>query len=144
MLTIRQVPSLIQQGDYVFSIDLKDGYLRIPAVKHDHYFLHFGNAILISGRFCHFGPATAPRVFVSLTKLILFLCQHSGFPVTMYVDDILDLTSSMHAGKRAQTFFLAVCCLGKHFFSSLIFISLSNFLFRSMLEYNGYVCIFAI
>ena len=41
MHTIRQVQQLIQQGNYAFSIDLKDAYLHIPIVKHQCHFLHF-------------------------------------------------------------------------------------------------------
>ena len=35
--TIRQVWYLVQQGDYVFSIDLMDDYLYIPTVKHHNH-----------------------------------------------------------------------------------------------------------
>ena len=39
MPTIRQVWLLLQQGDYAFSIDVKDSYLHIPIVKyHCHFF----------------------------------------------------------------------------------------------------------
>ena len=41
MPTIRQVWLLIQQGDFAFSIDLKDVYLYMPIVKHHHYILWF-------------------------------------------------------------------------------------------------------
>ena len=34
MPTIRQVLQFIQQGNYAFSIDLKDAFLHIPIVKH--------------------------------------------------------------------------------------------------------------
>ena len=37
----RQVLQLIQQGDYAFSIVLKDAHLNISIVQHHHKFLHF-------------------------------------------------------------------------------------------------------
>ena len=37
MPTIRHVWQLIQQGDFSFSVDLRDVYFHIP-VKHDHHF----------------------------------------------------------------------------------------------------------
>ena len=40
MPTTQQVQQHIQQGDYAFSIDLKEAYLHIPVVK-PHHFLHF-------------------------------------------------------------------------------------------------------
>ena len=38
MPTITHVQQLIQWGEYTFSIDLQDGYLHIPIVKHHHCF----------------------------------------------------------------------------------------------------------
>ena len=48
-----------------------------------------------------FWDATAPWVFTTLTKLILFLCFHEGFCIVIYLDDILVLVHSKQAGKRA-------------------------------------------
>ena len=39
MPTISQVQLLIQQGDYAFSLDLKDTYLHILIVRHYHHFM---------------------------------------------------------------------------------------------------------
>ena len=36
---IKQVWQLIQKGDYVFSVDLKDADLHILLVKHHHLYL---------------------------------------------------------------------------------------------------------
>ena len=56
MPTIRQILQLIQQGDYAFSIDLKDVCLHILIIKCHCHILHFVMHInLISGRFCHLG-----------------------------------------------------------------------------------------
>ena len=57
MSTIRQIQLLIQQGDYAFSIDLKDAYLHIPIVKHHHHSLWFiwQHKLYIDGRFCLLG-----------------------------------------------------------------------------------------
>ena len=44
---------IIQQGDYAFSIHLKDAYFHIPIVKHHHSFLYLFHKInIINGRFC--------------------------------------------------------------------------------------------
>ena len=47
MPNIRHVLQCIQNGDYAFSIDIRDAYLHIPNVKHHYHFLQF------SGKFCH-------------------------------------------------------------------------------------------
>ena len=43
MPIIRQVQQHLLQGDYTFSIDLKDAYLHFSIVKHHHPFLYFLN-----------------------------------------------------------------------------------------------------
>ena len=59
-----------------------------------------------------FGIATAPKVFVALTKPFLFLCCCKGFHIVIYLDDILVLAHSKQAGKRAHSF---LCSLLVHF-----------------------------
>ena len=87
-----------------FSIDLKDIYLQIAIVKHHHHFLHFGRQHTpYQWKVLPFGLAMAPRIFISLTKLMLFLCHHNGVHDVVYLDDILVLTFSK-SGKRAHTF----------------------------------------
>ena len=46
-----------------------------------------------------FGLATAPSIFTSPTKPVLFLCLHTCFHVMIHLDDIL--ICSQHAGKSA-------------------------------------------
>ena len=75
MTTIRHVQQPIQHGNYAFSIDLQDAYLHIPIVKHHHCFLHFvWHNVPYQWKVLPFGLATAPQVFTTLTKPILFLC----------------------------------------------------------------------
>ena len=62
-----------------------------------------------------FGLATAPRVFTSLTKPILFLCHHKGLHIVIYLDDILVLICSKQVDKRAHLFLCSLLvCLGLH------------------------------
>ena len=67
--------SLSSRVDLAFSIDLQDAYLHVPITKHHHCFLHFvWHNVPYQWKVLPFGIATAPRVFTSLTKPILFLC----------------------------------------------------------------------
>ena len=92
MSTLRHVQQLIQCGDYTFSIDLQDAYLHIPIVKHNHCFLHFvWHNVPYHWKVFPFGLVAVPRVFMGLTKPILFLCHHKGFYIVFYLDDILVL-----------------------------------------------------
>ena len=56
--TIRWVQLLIQQGDYAFSIDLKDVYSYIPILKHHHHF-YAGQHKPYQRNILPFWPATA-------------------------------------------------------------------------------------
>ena len=100
MPTIRHVQQLIQHGDYAFSIDLQDASLHISFVKHHHFLQLFWHSVTYQWKVLPFGLATAPRIFKSLTKLILFLCCHKGFHIIIYLNDILVLVHS----KRADLF----------------------------------------
>ena len=116
MPTLKNVQQLIQQGDYAFSIDLQDAYLRVAIVKHHRWFLHFvWHNVPYQWRVLPFGLATTPRVFTSLTKPILFLCHHKGLHIVIYLDDILVLVCSKQAGKRAHLFLCSLLVrLGLH------------------------------
>ena len=90
MPTIRHVQQLIQHGDYAFSIDLQDAYLHVPIVNHHHCFLCFvWHNVPYQWKVLSFGLATACRVFMVLTKPILFLCHCKGFCIVIYLDDTL-------------------------------------------------------
>ena len=135
MPTLKHVQQLIQCGDYAFSIDLQDAYLHIPIVKHHHHFLHFvWHIVPYQWKVLPFGLATAPRVFMSLTKPILFLCHCKGLHTVIYFDDILVLIHSKQVGMGACLFLcsLLVClCLHINFSKSDLHLS-QTFCFFSL------------
>ena len=62
-----------------------------------------------------FQLATAPRVFTTLTKPILFLCHYKGFHIFISLDEILVLVCSKWSGKRTHSFLCSLLvCLGLH------------------------------
>ena len=62
-----------------------------------------------------FRLATAPRVFTSLRKLILFLCHCKGLHIVICLDDISVLVCSKWAGKGACLFLCSLLVrLGLH------------------------------
>ena len=144
--TVRHVLQLIQHGDYAFSIDLQGAYLHIPIVKHHYHFLWFAwHNIPYQWKVLRFGLATAPRVFMPLTKPILFLCHCKGFFIVIYLDDILVLLHCKWVGKMAHLFLCSLLvCLWLHIYFFQVWPSLlSDFLFLGvLLHYCLYVSIF--
>ena len=129
MPTMRQVWLLIQQEDYVFPIDLKDAYLHTSIVKNHHYFLYYAWwHRMYKCKVLPFGLDMAPRVFTLLTKPILLLCHYKDLLGITYLNDILVLTHSVCAGKRAQTF---LCSLLVHLDYILVFPSQNSILHSS-------------
>ena len=128
MPTLKNVWQLIQQGDFAFSLDLQDAYLHIPIVKHHCHFLHFvWHNVPYQWKVLPFGLATAPRVFTSLMKPILFLCHCKGLCIVIYLDDILVLVCSKQAGKRAHLFLCSLLVhLGLHINCSKLDLHLSQ------------------
>ena len=107
MPTLEHVQQLIQQGNYAFSIDLQDAYLHVPIVKHHHHFLHFvWHSVPYQWKVLPYWLATAPSIFTSLMKPILFLCRHKHLHIVIYLDDILVLVCPKRAGKGACLSFL--------------------------------------
>ena len=87
----------------------------------------------------------APRVFTSFIKPMLFLCQCKGLHVNIYLDDILVLICTEHAGKMAESFLCSLLvCLGLNInFAKSELCLTQHFSLRTLLQYCGHVCIFA-
>ena len=95
---------------------------------------------------CHwkillFGLVSAPRVFTSFNKSILFLCHSKGLHVIIYFDEIVDLTYSKHAGHRPQTFLFSILVhLGLHINFSMFALHLTQhnlYHLRYVLNYSS-------
>ena len=73
MPSIREVWQLIQEGNYYFSIDLKDTYLHISILKYHLAFLWFVSQHKpYQWKVLPFGLAMAHRVFTSLKPCCSF------------------------------------------------------------------------
>ena len=89
---------LLQPGDWMCSLDLKDAYLTVPIAKEHHKYLHF----LWDGKVyeftCHpFGLYSTPRVFTKLLHPVMAHLRSQGLKTIIYLDDIL----VMHQSKEA-------------------------------------------
>ena len=86
------VRNLLQKGDWLAKLDLKDAYLTVPVCHAHQPFLRFrwkGTAFQFT---ClAFGLAPAPRAFTKLLKPVMAALRSKGVRVVIYLDDMLFL-----------------------------------------------------
>ena len=113
MPTTRQVQQFIQLGHYTFLLISRMPIYMFLLFNH-HFLLFVLQHKPYQWKCLTFGLTAAPRVFTSLIKPMLFLCRCKGFHVNIYLDDILVLTCSKGADKRAQIFFYSFVFVWLH------------------------------
>ena len=91
MESFQTAKDLIQEGDWMIKLDLKEAYHSVPVTPDHQRYLAF----LWDGK-CYvycvlpFGLGPAPRVFTKITKPILVhIRQNLVIPCVMYLDDLL-------------------------------------------------------
>ena len=89
------VRNIIQRGDWLCKVDLKDAYFCIP-IHHNHRkFLRFQfKGLMLQYRSLPFGLATGSRLFTKVMKPIIALLRRIGVRLVIYLDDILLLNQS--------------------------------------------------
>ena len=101
MENISCLKSVLQRGDYMTTLYLKDAYLSVPIHRDSQKFLQFlwRNKCYAFQGLC-FGLNTAPRVFTKLLKPIAaYLCKRD-VRMILYLDDFLILGSSYQEVQR--------------------------------------------
>ncbi|KAJ1198715.1 hypothetical protein NDU88_002554 [Pleurodeles waltl] len=90
MLTLVQVLSALDQGDWMVALDLQDAYFHIPILPSHRRYLrfkvgheHFQFTVL------PFGLTSAPRVFTKVMAVVAAHLRRSGISVFPYLDDWL-------------------------------------------------------
>ena len=90
MEDIRCVKDLLNRGDYMCKLDLKDAYLSIPITQSHRKYLKFAwQGTVYQYNVLPFGLATAPRAFTKLMKPALAYLRSKGVRLIAYLDDIL-------------------------------------------------------
>ena len=87
---LQVVKSLIQQGDFMMKLDLKDAYNALPIHPSHRKYLRF----IYQDRTYQFqclplGLSSAPRAFTKTLKPVLAVLQSMGIPGVIYIDDML-------------------------------------------------------
>ena len=90
MEDIRSVKDLLNRGDYMCKLDLKDAYLSVPINPAHRKYLQFQwEGVTYQYNALPFGLATAPRTFTKILKPILAHLRAKGLRLVAYLDDIL-------------------------------------------------------
>ncbi|XP_078506932.1 uncharacterized protein LOC144767313 [Lissotriton helveticus] len=97
MLTLQQILPLLNQGDFLATLDLKDAYFHIPLHPSHRKYLRF----TIQGRHYQFkvlpfGVTTAPRVFTKCLATVAAHLRRQNIHVYPYLDDWLVQAKSEH------------------------------------------------
>jgi len=86
------LPSLIQQGDWMVKLDLKDAYLQVAIHPHYHHFLQLQwRGSTYQFKCLPFGPSVAHCVF---TKMLKPVVGQAGTGLIIYLNDLLILHQS--------------------------------------------------
>ena len=92
MESLQVAKGLLQPGDYMMKLDLKDAYYTVPVHKEHWRYLRFlYRENLYEFRCLPFGLSSAPRAFTKILKPVAALLRSLGIRVVFYLDDILIL-----------------------------------------------------
>ena len=81
---------LLQPGDWLTKVDLKDAYFTIPMHPDHRKYLRFSALGKVFQFTClPFGLSSAPWVFTKVLKPIAALARELGWRIVVYIDDIL-------------------------------------------------------
>ncbi|KAL7296024.1 hypothetical protein TKK_0010579 [Trichogramma kaykai] len=90
MEDLRTVINILEKGDYMCSIDLKDAYFLIPVCKESQKYLKFvWNDNVYQFLVLPFGLCTAPYIYTKILKPIITVIRKNGIRVSNYLDDFL-------------------------------------------------------
>ena len=87
---------LIQQGDFMMKLDLKDAYYALP-IHHSHrkYLRFVYQDRTYEFQCLPFGLSSAPRAFTKTLKPVLAVLWSMGIWVVIYIDDMLEQQSKV-------------------------------------------------
>ena len=93
---LHTLPDLIQPGDWLIKLDLKDAYLQVSIhAEHQQLLQIQWGPRTYQFQCLPFGLTSAPQVFSKIMKPVVGALQHMGIRLVIYLDDILILYGSM-------------------------------------------------
>jgi hypothetical protein len=103
MESLKDVKDLIQPGDYLLKIDLKDAFWSVPVNRKSRKLMRFEwEGVLYEFRSLAFGLGPAPWVFTKLMKVPVSVLRRLGFLLIIYLDDMLIVAKSRAMALQAR------------------------------------------
>ena len=94
---------MLQQGNYMWKIDLKDAYFSVPLHKESQKYIRFQWKGRLYQFLCLcFGLAPAPRFFTKLMKVPISLFRRLNIRLIVFLDDILILAKTFQEAEMAR------------------------------------------
>ena len=101
---------ILQQGEWVTSIDFKDAYFHIPIQEQSRKYLRFNvKGQTYQFKALPFGLSTAPLEFTVIAKEVKLMAIHKGIRIHQYLDDWL-VRATSHRVCLQQTQVLVEMC----------------------------------
>ena len=101
MTILKEIREAIHPGQLAVSLNIKSAYCHIPIARRHHCFLCFQwKGKVYQFKTMTFCLSTASKIFMSVTKHILYLCQKMGITIFPYLDNALGLANSYTQAKE--------------------------------------------
>jgi len=95
MDSMKTVLSLVQKGDYAFSLYLADAFLHLPIFPKHRTFLRFCvNQQVYQFRVMAFDPKVAPTTFTKCVTVVAAFLRQQSLKLSVYLDDRLGLNAT--------------------------------------------------
>ena len=92
---IHLVKDLLQQGDWLVKLDLKDAYFAVPIhQEHCQYLQVQWKGVTYQFNCLPFGLSSAPRVFTKIMRPVIAWLRQLGCRIITYIDDNLIMAST--------------------------------------------------
>jgi len=91
------IKDMVQPGDWLAKLDLKDAYFLVPLHQnHQKYLQFYWQGTLYQFQCLPFGPSCAPRTFTKMMKPVVAFLRERGIRLIIYLDDLLVLCNCPH------------------------------------------------
>ena len=93
---LQNLKYMLQKGDYMCKLELKDVYFSVPLEKNSRQFVRFRSSGNLYEFLCLcFALGPAPRIFTKLLKVPMTISRKINIKIIIYLDDMLLIGHSL-------------------------------------------------